>query len=304
MLNPGFTAEVDAAYGRNYSVPSDLYGVVLGANSEFVTGAERRLQSAYGDELWGRLGDLGVDDLPWDRLRVLDACCGTGFLSYHLLDRVEPRRLTMLDVSAEEVSAAEALIARSPQARSNVETRCADLASTTLAPGSFDVVLGNSFLHHFPAVPDVLASVYRLLRPAGLFVGLHEPAPAALAWESGELRQIGAYFLARSRYLNRIRYPGPEPVRQGTTDVWIFDWNDLSELLQAQGFTEVRVLPRYLLRPFVVAALSLHLDDHRPRLSRFGSLALRAAVRADSALRGILPATAFGGVSFVARRPA
>jgi hypothetical protein len=66
----------------------------------------------------------------------------------------------------------------------------------------------------------------------------------------------------------------------------------------------VRVLPRYLVRPFVVAALGLHLGEGKPRLSRLESLLLRGAVRLDGLLRRVLPARAFGGVTFVARRPA
>jgi SAM-dependent methyltransferase len=297
VLNPGFSVEAEEAYGSSYVVPAALREAIVGANAEFDTGAERRTQRAFGDELWFRLRELGVHDLPWSELRVLDACCGTGFLSYHLLARAQPRELTMLDVSADEVRAAERLVGPG-----RAEAVVGDLATASLEP--FDVVMGNSFLHHFPDVPDVLASVFRLTRPGGLFVGLHEPTPAALPWESGDPRQVVSYFLSRRRYMDGTRHPGPGPVRDGTTDVWIFEAEDVSRMLAEAGFTEVRVLPRYLLRPLVMATLRLHLSESRPRLSRFESLLLRASVRLDGLLRRVLPARAFGGVTFVARRPA
>jgi SAM-dependent methyltransferase len=168
---------------------------------------------------------------------------------------------------------------------------------------NYDVVIGNSFLHHFPDVPRVLATISALIRPGGLFVGLHEPTPAAVPWESGDLRHVIAYFMFRARYLRRLRYHGPGPLREGTTDVWMFDADALRRLLEDQGFVQVQVLPRYLLRPFVVALLRLSLDEEKPRLTALQSTVLRSAVAIDAVLRRLLPARAFGGLSFVARRP-
>jgi SAM-dependent methyltransferase len=302
MLNPGFTADADSAYGSSYVVPTTLTDAIVEANSDFATGAELRTQSAYGDELWHRLRELGLGDLRWEDLDVLDACCGSGFLSYHLLRQARFRSLTLLDVAPEEVASAERLIAQDGAAPAAVTAVCGDLAKADV--GQFDVVVGNSFLHHFPDVPEVLDTIFGLVRPGGLFVGLHEPTPAALPLETGDARHVGAFFLARDRYLRRLRHPGPDPVRAGTTDVWIFEADELERLLADRGFTEIRVLPRYLLRPFVVALLGLHLDERRPRLSGFQSSLLRGTVRLDGLLRRLLPKRAFGGVSFVARRPA
>jgi SAM-dependent methyltransferase len=303
VLNPGFSPEANESSGSRYVVPAALSAAIVGANSEYATGAELRTQPAYGDELWLRMRQLGVDRLPWGDLRVLDACCGSGFLSFHVLQRVRPRSLTMLDVSPNEVRAAEELVAGLDAGDANVEAVCRDLAEAPLEGGQYDVAMGNSFLHHFPAVPDVLATIFGLLKPGGVFIGLHEPTPAALPWESGDVRQVAAYFLAPRRYLTGMRHQGPGPVREGTTDVWIFEARELRRLLEEQGFTDVRVLPRYVLRPFVVALLRMHLDERKPRLSRLESALLLAAVRMDSLLRRVLPKRAFGGLSFVARRP-
>lgn len=304
VLNPGFSPEADAAYGSRYAVPSSLSDAIVGANSEFAAGAEHRTQTVYGDELWYRLRELGLAGLPWPQYTVLDACCGSGFLSFHLLDRVRPRALTMLDVSPDEVREAERLVAPHVREGAKVAAVCGDLAHAPVGAQQFDVVLGNSFLHHFPSVPVVLSAIHKLVRPGGIFAGLHEPTPAALPWESGDPRHVVAYFLARGRYLRRIRHRGKAPVREGTTDVWIFEPADLRRLLEAQGFTDVHVLPRYLLRPFVVALLRLHLNETKPRLAGWQERLLGVTVRLDAGLRRVLPAGAFGGVSFVARRPA
>lgn len=301
MLNPGFSQQLEDAYGNAYIVPDGLTEAIVGANSEHAAGPELRTQQAYGDEVWFRLRELGLRSLPWSELHVLDACCGSGFLAYHLLRRTSFRSLTLLDVSPCELESAERLIRETAADLDQVTAVCADLASADR--GHFDVVVGNSFLHHFPNVPDVLETIFQLIRPGGLFIGLHEPTPAALPLEAGSLRHLVGYLAGSQRYLRRARYGGPGPVRAGTTDVWMFDPASLRQLLSQQGFTGVRLVPRYLLRPSVVAMGKLHLGPTKPRLSRFESGLLMTAVRADAVLRKLLPAAAFGGVSFVARRP-
>jgi SAM-dependent methyltransferase len=305
MLNPGFTAEADNAYGSTFVLPPSLAPAILEANTGFDFGAERRTQRVYGDELWIRLRELGVDDLPWDELDVLDACCGAGFLSYHLLARVRPRSLTLLDVSPDELREAEQLIGGGAPgiASADVSTVCGDLADSGLPGERYDVVIGNSFLHHFHDVPVALKAVHDLARPGGLVIGLHEPTPAAVPLESGRVSHVGAYTALRRWYLRKIRHDGPEPVRAGTADVWLFEARDLRRLLAEQGLVDVQVLPRYLLRPFVIATLRLSLSEQLPRLRPWQARTLAATVRADALLRKILPERSFGGLSYIARRP-
>lgn len=304
MLNPAFTAETQRAYGSRFALPETFAGVVGAANADFETGAELRTQYAYGEELWSRIRQLGLQEVNWDEAQILDACCGTGFLSYHLLARVHPRQLTMLDLSPHEVRAAKELIATRFGQAGDVRAVCGDLADAALAPEQFDIVVGNSFLHHFPDVPKALASTYRLLRPGGLFIGLHEPTPASSALESGQLRQVGAFYLIRRRYLSMIRHRGPAMMRPGATDIWVFELDDMRNLLSQAGFKEVRVVPRYLIRPFAVAVVNMHLTPSRPRLTPRRSALLTASVRLDAALTRLLPECVFGGLSFVGRKMA
>jgi ubiquinone/menaquinone biosynthesis C-methylase UbiE len=302
VLNPGFSAAADEQYGDHYVVPEALVQPILSANSLISSGAERRTQRSYGDELWFRLGELGVAELPWAELDVLDACCGSGFLTFHVLERAAPRSLTLCDLSEAELHEAEELIG-GVRRRTNTAFVAADLAGDGLEPESYDVVLGNSFLHHFADVPAALAAIFRLVRPGGIAVGLHEPTPAAVSLESGDPRHVVSFVALRRWYFRRLRHHGPGPVRAGTTDVWLFEADALRALLKEQGFVDVRVLPRYLVRPFVVAALRLHLGPDRPRLTRWQERVLSATVRIDAALRRVMPSGAFGGLSFVARRP-
>jgi SAM-dependent methyltransferase len=303
LLNPGFTTELDREYGARFVLPDSLAQGLVDTNAEFDTGDELRTQRVFGDELWSRLRRLGLEHVDWEGASVLDACCGTGFLSYHLLARRRPRKLTLLDLSPHEVEAAERLVS-THDAAVEVTTLCADLADAALEPEQFDIVIGNSFLHHFPDVPKALGAIYGALRPGGLFIGLHEPAPAATPLESGQPYQVGAFYLMRARYWRNVRYKGPGPVVKGTTDIWIFERDDVQRLLADAGFDGIRVVPRYLLRPLAAAVLRMHLTEERSRLSRVQSALLGASVRADLVLQRLLPDRLFGGLAFAAVRPA
>jgi SAM-dependent methyltransferase len=303
VLNLGFSAAADDAYGTTYVLPESLAARIAANNQEQSGGEELRTQAVYGDELWSRLSELGLAELPWRELDVLDACAGSGFLSYHLLRRAAPRQLTLLDISASEVRHAEQLIRTLDGDRVNDITFGVGDLATFQGSRSFDLVIGNSFLHHFPDVRLVLDRLFATLRPGGLLVGLHEPTPAAVPLESGDLRHVAAFVMLGDRYLRWIRHKGPDTVADGTVDVWMFKPRELGALLSECGFTDVRVVPRYVLRPFFVALLKLHLDTHHPRLSSTQARLLRATVRADAHLKRVLPGRLYGGLSFAARRP-
>jgi ubiquinone/menaquinone biosynthesis C-methylase UbiE len=307
MLNPAFPAEAEARAGASYVLPSDLAQQIASANESGATGAELRLQQVYGDELWARLGSLGLGPADLEGRDVLDACCGTGFVSYHVLRRVRPRSLTLMDVSPEEVMQAERLLCGGApdgavQGSPTISFCTEDLARAATADMSFDVVVGNSFLHHFANVPLVLERVYRMLRPGGVFVGLHEPTPAAVAWESAYVRPIVGLFGGGQRWMDRLRPPAGT-VRPGYGDAWLFEVEDVAQLLRHAGFTAVVVRPRYLLRPLLVALLGMYLTPQRPHLYRWQAALLRGAIAADAALARIAPARWFGGLCFRAHRP-
>ncbi len=300
MLNLGFAARLEEEYGDSYSIPTDLAGELAYANSEFATGPELRTQRVYGDELWVRIRGAGLDIVDWSELRVLDACCGTGFLSFHLLAQVTPRELVLVDISADELADAQRLLRVSSE--QSVQFVCADLAEAGVATQPFDVVIGNSFLHHFSDVPAALSTIHSLVRPGGWFVSLHEPTPAAVPLESGQLRHLIAYTLSPRRYMNRLRHRGPGPVREGTADVWMFDPDEVARLLVEAGFTDVVISRRYVVRPFLVAAFGLGLSSNSPRLSRLKTGIFAGAVRFDDLLARVLPKAAFGGFAISARR--
>jgi len=234
-------------------------------------------------------------------MTALDACCGTGFLSYHLIARVKPKHLSLIDVSPDELECARDLLRSMDGDR--IDFVCADMADPSVASDPFDLVIGNSFLHHFPNVPAALETIYSLVRPGGWFVGLHEPSPVAVPLESGEIRHLAAYSISPRRYLSKLRHRPSPTVRPGATDVWMFEPGSIQKLLKEAGFEEVRVIRRYIARPFLMGAMRLHLSPERRALTEFELRALRVAIKLDDLLVRSAPKAFFGGFAFAARRP-
>lgn len=78
--------------------------------TSFSTGPEYRLQAVYGEEIWLKLKRAGVTPEMFNNSDVLEVCAGTGFLTYHSLSRCRPRHLTVNDLSAQELNAANELL--------------------------------------------------------------------------------------------------------------------------------------------------------------------------------------------------
>ena len=302
MLNLAFSESLEREFGSTYAIPDAIAGQLVEANSGFATGSELRTQPVYGDELWARIQALGLGELDWSQMAVLDACCGTGFLTYHLLARISPKHVSLVDLSPDELACARDLI--EPLGGDRIDFVCADLTDPTVAAEPADVVIGNSFLHHFPNVPAALETVHSLVRPGGWFVGLHDPSPVAVPLESGDLRHLVAYTLSPGRYMRTLRHRPSPTVRTGATDVWMFEPGSIEALLKEAEFDDVRIVSRYVARPFLVGAMGLHLSEERSSLSQRETTALRASLKLDDLLARVVPKRVSGGFAFAARRPA
>lgn len=303
MLNPAFPSEFSHPGTQNYQLPETLVDLVRGMNQANETGAEMRVQKVFGNELWRKLNSLGLTPRQWDGKTVLDLCCGTGFLSYHLLQRVHPAKLVLIDISPEEVREARHLIDATRE-RTPVDYLVDDVLQPNLPEGTFDIIVGNSFLHHFYDVPKALLQFKRLLKPGGVFAALHEPTEASIAVESGRFRFLMSYLLKGSSYIEDMRYSGPGIAPGGGTDVWIFRAEDLPRLASGAGFVDIQTRSWNLVRPMVVARRNLHLRGSKRQLTSMEAMQLGAAVASDAVLSRLLPRTVFGSICIAARKPA
>jgi ubiquinone/menaquinone biosynthesis C-methylase UbiE len=98
---------------------------------------------------------------PNSELHVLDTMCGSG----ELLKDAPPNRWRIFcnDLSIDILQHAE-----------NPENRftylCADSSQLPFGDNSFDAVVIRGGLHHFPEYWRLLAEIYRILKPGGMFI--------------------------------------------------------------------------------------------------------------------------------------
>ncbi len=185
MLNPTFPKATQRAVCSAYVAPPSIAEHTVLGNAAMETGAEYRLQEAYGDENWLKLERAGLAPEVFNRSEVLEVCAGTGFLTYHLLQRCQPKHLTVNDISAIELSAARELIAIA-HPNAVIDWVLGDMHTLDFGR-RFDVIIGNSFLHHFHDVPKVLARFADMLNPGGIFISLHEPTPMSTVVEGAKI---------------------------------------------------------------------------------------------------------------------
>jgi ubiquinone/menaquinone biosynthesis C-methylase UbiE len=99
-------------------------------------------------------------------MEVLEIGCGTG--STALLHAPYVQRIRAIDFSANMIQIARNKAA--DQGITNVEFEQVAIADLQIPAQSLDVVLGMSILHLLEDKEAVIAQVYRLLKPGGVFV--------------------------------------------------------------------------------------------------------------------------------------
>lgn len=294
MLNPSFSKKINNIQ-KDYKLSDYLIKKIKAANTSFDTGGELRLQNEYGNEIWRKIYQLGLKEKDFEQKDILDVCCGTGFLSYHLLSRINPKNLTLLDISNNEIAEATKLLDfKFPNI--NKQYRVGDATHTNITDNSFDVIIGNSFIHHFYDVPGALNEIKRLLKPGGIFISLHEPTPAAVAYESGRAKLIIANIISTKKMIDMIRYEGEDVSPEAGSDVWIFAKKELINLANDSGFKEIKTYLYYITRPILFAKKKLHLTPQKKELSNPELSLFKLSLKIDSYLNKILPSRMCGAV--------
>ena len=282
-----------------YVAPPEIASRTLAGNESFDTGGvEHRLQAVFGEEIWLKLNRAGLTPEVFQGKDVLEVCAGTGFLTYHLLQRCRPRHLTVNDISEIELNLARQFISRS-YSDAHVDWVLGDMHAVDFGR-QFDVIIGNSFIHHFHDVPKVLARFANMLKRGGVFISLHEPTPMSTVVE-GAKAAVWPLAVVAPAFVNdiaRSRYKG----KPSTTDLWMFEAEKIKQVARQAGFTKVDTTPWGLLRAIVTQRHGLHLSDSKPSLSVDEERRLQRAIRADAFLNRLLPQRCFGSICLICRR--
>ena len=100
-------------------------------------------------------------------MRLLDVGCGPGSITVDLAETVVPGAVVGMDNDPQRIESAKAHAAE--RAVRNVSFEVGDAAALSFLDGTFDAAFANTLLQHVPDPGAVIAEVFRVLKPGGVF---------------------------------------------------------------------------------------------------------------------------------------
>lgn len=152
--------------------------------------------------------------------RALDVACGPGLLAGEAAAR---------DATVVAVDLSPVMLARARKQHPGVEFREADAEALPFTTASFDAVLCNFGLGHFPRPELALAQFARVLVPGGV---------AALSWWQLPRSRLNGVFLDAAR---EAGLTAPSDIPAAPPPDRFSDERRLEGLLRSAGLTDVRV---------------------------------------------------------------
>lgn len=289
MLGPGFPQKFVDLCTQEYVVPQDIVGLIQARNANYDTGDEVRLQPIYGFELWKKIESVGLTKSDFINADVLEICAGTGFLTYHLLKEVVPKSLVVNDISEAEIAAAKKLISMNFPAI-DIVFQQGDIHHIEFEK-KFDIIIGNSFMHHFYDVPLVLSRLHSLLKPGGVFVSTGEPTYLSPIIEGRRFYFWPLAIFFPLKFIQLIR--NRKSSEDFGIDVWVFDNKKLISVAHKAGFNYTKTVASNLVRTISSTIFKMHLSDNKKYLSKFEIRILRISIYLDTFLRILLPKHCF-----------
>ena len=221
MLQPALVNYADSIDEKNYRVTFHEH-IQYEANKQFDDGDYYSIpwfadiwRSGFRQKMATAGISIGKSDL------VLDICCGQGYLG-EMIARESQARVICCDLSQPQLHRL-----RSRVNGSGAIFPCiTDVLHVQFRAQSFDLVLGNSFLHHLADVPAALNELRQLIRPGGYLVVFHEPSITSTFWESFPLSLLKDTSSRGGNF----------------TDLWMFEPHDLLDLSRSAGFQSASVL--------------------------------------------------------------
>lgn len=230
MINPWCPPDLES--NKKYVAREKYINAYKKNNSIFKSAEEKKLDHYYTQIIKRKLSQLKYKHTL--DIKILDICAGYGFTTYHISKIFgQKNKYYLIDINKNEIKDAKTLL------KTGAIFWTGDFLSYVFNT-KFDLIIGNSFLHHFSNVPYAINKIYRLLKNNGHFIDLHEPSEKAAFIES-----VGRDNIIETAKLLNIRGRGQKAIG---CDLWMFNHNDLKNLLEKTGFKKIKIYKSGFLR--------------------------------------------------------
>jgi ubiquinone/menaquinone biosynthesis C-methylase UbiE len=187
----------------------------------------------------------GIDQTrPVTDLAILDAACGAGWVTAGLLRNpmVQRCRFHAYDISPHGLELL-AKFAKAVQSTNVLEMSVQDANQMVFEDSTFDLVIGNSVLHHFDDVPSFLTKCRKILKAGGMAI-FGEPFAIGYGLGVGALmaaqRQLGLQYPGIDAMYQDIKYRIQNPNRvENLVDKHLFFQASFLSMALSVGFSDV-----------------------------------------------------------------
>lgn len=299
MLGPAFPSDYLKYYKQDYVVPDELISKIISSNQSFDTGIELRTDKIYEYLIWEKIKSVGLNETAFRYKDVLELCAGTGFLTYHILNRIQPNLYIANDISSNEIESAKELLASS-EINCKVDWLIGDIHNITLNQ-KFDIIIGHSFLHHFYNVPQVLDVIYKTLKPGGIFIALSEPTLNSPIIEGRKFYFWPFSVLFPKYTINLIRKRNKANLN--SPDVWLFEKKNLNNLFLKIGFERNYFTSFHLVQTIILRLFKIHVDFSKTNYTSIEKIIIKVLFKIDRFLNYFLPYRCFSHFGICCYKP-
>ncbi len=236
---------------KNYLISEKEQNINLKDNSCYKNYDEFIFSDIYKKYLGNRWSFIVNKDKRYNN--IMDICCWVWNTWIALSKRVKVKNIDFVDISKEQLE----ICKEKTKNITNINISVIEEDIFLLEKEkTYDLIVGNSFIHHFPNVVKYLKKIREFLTENWEFVVLHEPSITAAYIESFPL-STGISHIIKKLFNKNYKKPFT------TTDLWNFTAKDLKRLFLKAGFSEVKIIKNWFLSVILVNPFLIFLGKYK-----------------------------------------
>lgn len=231
---------------KDYYIKEKEHYINLKDNSNYNNYNDFLFSNIYKEYINNRFNFIN-NNINYNNWNIMDICCWVGNIWINLYDKLKSKNIDFIDISETQLNICKIKWENILNEKINIINN--DIAKIN-NKNYYDLIIWNSFLHHFPDLSKYLKSINDLLKENWTFIVLHEPSITAQYTESFP------YSIWIKPFFKKIFIKNYKKDFL-TTDLWVFNKKDLVNLLEKSWYKEIIIkknwfLSYILVNPFLI----------------------------------------------------